>query len=76
MKVIVSEKGQVTLPKKLRDRMGLRKAQVLDFHEEGGRLIATKVASQDAVQSVYGILKLGRSTDKKIAQLRGSPDQR
>ena len=33
MKAVVSEKGQVTIPKTLRDRLGIRPGQVLDFAE-------------------------------------------
>ena len=74
MKSIVSEKGQVTIPKPLRDRLGLRSGQILDFHEERGRLVATKVALEDPVGRVYGVLKLGRSTDSLLRTVRGAPD--
>ncbi|MEK7407482.1 MAG: AbrB/MazE/SpoVT family DNA-binding domain-containing protein [Acidobacteriota bacterium] len=71
MKALLSQKGQVTIPKPLRDRLGLRAGQPLDFREERGRLVAIKVSSEDPVESVYGILKLGRSTDAAISDLRG-----
>ncbi|MBI3013550.1 MAG: AbrB/MazE/SpoVT family DNA-binding domain-containing protein [Candidatus Tectomicrobia bacterium] len=74
MKTTVSEKGQVTIPKPLRDRLGIRPGHVLDFQEERGRLVATKATPQDPLQSVYGILKLGRSTDDLIKALRGTAD--
>jgi AbrB family looped-hinge helix DNA binding protein len=74
MKTVVSEKGQVTIPKPLRDRLGIRPGQVLDFRDERGQLVATKAAPQDAVESVYGILKLGRTTDEVIRSLRGAAD--
>jgi antitoxin PrlF len=74
MKTIVSEKGQVTIPKALRDRLGLRSGQILDFREERGRLVATKAASEDPVERVYGILKLRRSTQSLLQTLRGAPD--
>ena len=73
-KVIVSEKGQVTIPKRLRDRMGIKPGQVLAFREERGQLVATKAAAEDPLASVYGTLQLGRSTDEVIAELRGTPD--
>lgn len=76
MKTTVSEKGQVTIPKALRDRLGIRPGQVLDFREEKGRLVATKAAAQDSVEAVYGILKLGRSTDDTVNSLRGKADPR
>jgi antitoxin PrlF len=74
MKSIVSEKGQVTIPKLLRDRLGIRPGQVLDFRDERGQLVATKVHQEDAVESVYGILKLKRTTNKLVTSLRGPAD--
>ncbi len=74
MKAIVSEKGQVTIPKLLRDRLGIRPGQVLDVREEAGRLVATKTIAEGPTDRVYGIIKLGRSTDRAIEALRGEPD--
>ena len=71
---VVSEKGQVTIPKHLRDRLGIRPGQALEFTEERGRLVATKAQTEDPVASVYGVLELGRTTDEVIADLRGDPD--
>lgn len=70
MKAIVSEKGQVTIPKPLRDRLGIRPGQVLDFEDERGRLVASKAMAQDPVDAVYGILDLDGPTDHAIEQLR------
>lgn len=74
MKAIVSPKGQVTIPKPLRDRLGIRRGQVLDFREERGRLVATKANAKDPLESLYGILKLGKTTDELMKELRGEPD--
>jgi AbrB family looped-hinge helix DNA binding protein len=71
MKSIVSEKGQVTIPKPLRVRLGLESGQVLDFREWKGRLVAEKLSAQDPVSSVYGILRLGCGTDGVMRKLRG-----
>ena len=71
---VVSEKGQVTIPKQLRDRLGIRPGQALEFTEERGRLVATKAQAEDPVTSVYGILRADRSTDEIVADLRGDPD--
>jgi AbrB family looped-hinge helix DNA binding protein len=72
MKTVVSEKGQVTIPKPLRVRLGLRKGQVLEVREERGRLIMSKrTGPRDAVDRLYGILHLGRSTDDILDELRG-----
>ena len=72
MKTIVSEKGQITIPKPLRTRLGIRKGQVLDVREERGKLVMCKESQpRDAVSELYGILKLGRSTDEIMDELRG-----
>lgn len=71
MKTTISEKGQITIPKPLRVRLGLRKGHVLDVREERGRLVMTKRSSQDPFEKYFGILKLGRRTDEIIEELRG-----
>ena len=71
MKTIVSEKGQITIPKALRVRLGIRSGQVLDVREERGRLVMSKKANRDAIDKLYGILKPGRSTDEIMEELRG-----
>lgn len=75
MKTTVSEKGQVTIPKAIRDRLGIRAGAVLEMREEGGRIVATKRVAEDAAASAFGILKLGRSTDRLIEELRGKADE-
>lgn len=71
MKTVVSAKGQVTIPQPLRRRLGIRAGQALEVSEEAGRLVLAKADARDPVDAVYGILKLGRSTNQLMAQLRG-----
>jgi len=72
MKTVVSEKGQITIPKPLRLSLGIRAGQVLEVREERGRLVMSKqIAPRDAIDRLFGILKLGRSTDEIIDELRG-----
>lgn len=71
MKATVSEKGQVTIPKQLRDRLGIQPGHELDFTDEDGRLVARKVRDRGAVDAVYGILSLPAGTDALIDELRG-----
>lgn len=74
MKSRVTERGQVTIPKPLRERLGIRPGQELTFREEGGRLILTKELPRDPVEAVYGILRLGTPTDRLVSELRGEPE--
>jgi antitoxin PrlF len=74
MKSTVSEKGQVTIPKQLRDSLGIEPGQELDFTEEEGRLVARKVRRQSPVDAVYGTLQLDIGTDELMDELRGPVD--
>ena len=40
MQAVVAERGQMTIPYRLRQKLGITPRTVLDFHEEHGRLIA------------------------------------
>lgn len=71
MKARVAERGQVTIPKRLRERLGVKPGTVLEFSEEHGRLIAVKSSGADPVSEVYGCLGQKIDTDAVMAQLRG-----
>jgi antitoxin PrlF len=71
MKSVLSDRGQVTIPKEIRDRLGLKPGVVLDFTENDGKLVVTKVVSNDSIEESYGILKLGRTTSQVMSELRG-----
>jgi len=71
MNAVVAERGQVTIPQSLRKRLGIVPHTVVDFEEDGGRLILTKVMDCDPVSKVMGCLNLGRPTDAVMRDLRG-----
>lgn len=76
MKAIVSEKGQVTIPKMLRESLGIRPGDVIEFREEeGGRLIGKRVVTDDPFKNVRRIAELpdGMSVDEFIDDIRGGP---
>jgi AbrB family looped-hinge helix DNA binding protein len=72
MKSIVSEKGQVTIPKPCRDRLGLHAGVVLDFEARNGRLIAVKQKGEDVIQKWRGKGKLpgGLPVDQYLDTVR------
>ncbi|CAN5762299.1 hypothetical protein BH20GEM1_BH20GEM1_13500 [soil metagenome] len=74
MKTKMTERGQVTIPKPLRRRLGLRPGQVLVVREERGELVMTKDLPEDPLESVTGIVDLGGTTDEALKALRGEPD--
>lgn len=63
MKAIVSEKGQITIPKALRDKLGIRPGTVLDFDDEHGRLVARKQSDVDLIGKWRGRGKLPEGMD-------------
>ena len=71
---IVSEKGQVTIPKKIRESLGLKTGQVLEFTSKNGQLVARKQARFDQLQEVVGLLK-GQvpDIDDYLKRTRGRP---
>jgi antitoxin PrlF len=71
MKAVVSMKGQVTIPKRLRDRLGIRPGERIDFIEEDGKLVGRKEVMVDRVDAVYGIVDLRQPVDALIADMRG-----
>jgi AbrB family looped-hinge helix DNA binding protein len=72
MKARIAERGQVTIPKVLRKRLGLGPGTVLEFAEENGRLVAIKDGSIDPVSNLYGCLGKKLDTDATIGRLRGA----
>jgi antitoxin PrlF len=74
MKSRVTERGQVTIPKRIRDRLGIRAGQVIEFEEDRGRVVLTKLAARDVTDALFGILSAGQSTDELVDQLRGRAD--
>jgi antitoxin PrlF len=75
MQSTISEKGQITVPKPLRERLGIRAGDRLEFTEEHGHLVVRKATDLDPVAAAYGILSLDQSTDDTLRALRGEPDE-
>ena len=73
MKAKISSKGQVTVPKSCRDKLGLKTGTVLDFEAVDGVLIARKMQPQDAFGKWRGRCKLpkGRNVDDYLRLVRG-----
>ncbi len=70
----VSEKGQVTIPKRLRERMGIAPGDVLEFREEHGTLVAAKSQATGRFQHLFGVLKLDGTVDEVVDEMRGPAD--
>lgn len=71
MKAIVSEKGQVTIPKAVRTKLGLRRGTVIEFEADRGRLVGRKAGGSDVFDELYGSLKMDEPVDDFIERIRG-----
>ena len=68
----ISERGQITIPKHLREHFGMhRNVEVEITPTEKGLLIQKRTTAQHPVERVYGILGRGGSTDEYIEEIRG-----
>lgn len=71
----ISERGQITLPKKVRDRHGLRPNTEVEIVEVNHQLVLRKKSggSRMNIEAVRGILKghaWGKTTDEVMRRLR------
>ncbi|MDA2934877.1 AbrB/MazE/SpoVT family DNA-binding domain-containing protein [Acidobacteria bacterium AH-259-D05] len=74
----ISTKGQITVPKALREKLGLRPGTRLEFHVEEGKLVAQKVLEKDPFQNWVGRAKsrFRETTDEMVNEMRGGPPER
>jgi len=71
MRGVVAERGQVTIPKPIRDRLGIKPGTILEFTEESGHFIVEKAVTTDGLDQAYGKFGKGRKTDDLVKELRG-----
>ncbi|MFB6216640.1 MAG: AbrB/MazE/SpoVT family DNA-binding domain-containing protein [Candidatus Aenigmatarchaeota archaeon] len=67
----VSEKGQVTIPKEYRDKMGLKPGNEVVFKEIDGELVVKK--DRTSFRDYEGFLSL-EDTERFIERVRGQDD--
>ena len=74
MKALVTSKGQVTIPKELRDRFGIEPGVQVDFVPVEGGIRLRKVVDRSKQAKVFGCLKAelgGRSVTELLNEVRG-----
>ena len=68
----IGERGQITIPKTLREKYGLFPNIDVEFIEEKeGIKLVKKTVRKSPVREVYGILKKSGKTDDYIEEIRG-----
>jgi AbrB family looped-hinge helix DNA binding protein len=78
MRVKLNRKGQITIPKSLRDQFGMEPGTAVDIiPSDYGHLTLTKVRPPRGpidFSTLRGRLDLGMTTDEYMLWLRGEPD--
>jgi len=77
MATTVTSKGQVTIPKPVRDRLGIKPGDAVEFElAPDGRVIVVKVGGRRPASrfaALRGRAGKGLSTDQIMALTRGEP---
>jgi len=74
----MTSKGQVTIPKKIRDYLGLKPGSEIEFTMVGDGQIALQSQVKPAkgrFDALVGTLDLGMTTDEFMRMIRGDPDE-
>jgi|OM-RGC.v1.033812689 looped-hinge helix DNA binding domain, AbrB family len=66
----VSSQGQITVPKEVRDALGIEAGDELEFEVVGDHFIGRKKAPQRRWAHLIGMFKDGRTSDEILRQVR------
>ena len=73
MEVTLAERGQIVIPKEVRDELGLKAGAKLQIRVVDGRLLIEKKVSLDLSRWVGRAIEDGLSTNDALSELRGRP---
>jgi AbrB family looped-hinge helix DNA binding protein len=68
---IVTRKGQVTIPKEIRDKIGILPGSEVKFEIEGDKCILRKKIDKSPFDKWTGVLRKEKSSDEIVEDLRG-----
>ena len=68
----ITERGQVTIPKEIREKLGFAPNTEVEFVVRDGRveLVRSKRSRRKALEGLYGKKKFSKTTDELISLLR------
>lgn len=77
MKSVISSKGQITIPVKIREKLGLLPGSVVRFELLDGKALLRKGdRGTHPVDAAYGTLALKRPVDEILDEMRGPRPKR
>lgn len=73
MKATITSKGQITIPKKVRERLNLEPGDVLEFDDSAPCLMARAAFDEEEMRSALGCAKgsPGMSSSQWLEETRG-----
>lgn len=73
LKTKLTSKGQVTLPRTVRERLGLRTGDEIEFIEDSAGFRVRRIVDAAAVEKWRGVLREhgGRTSDELVEEMRG-----
>jgi AbrB family looped-hinge helix DNA binding protein len=74
----VTSKGQVTIPKKVREKLGIQPGEEVGFEERGEQVILKKALTKSPFDKWVGQLKhlKGQRSDNLVREIRGHDNSR
>jgi len=74
----VTSKGQVTIPKEIREKLGVHPVEDVGFEERGNLLVISKVVTKSPFDKWVGKLKHleGQRSDDLVREARGHDHSR
>ena len=74
----VTSKGQVTIPKKVREQLGVQPGEAIGFEEKDGVLVVTKVVTESPFDKWMGKLAhlKGKLSDDLVKEARDYDNRR
>jgi antitoxin PrlF len=67
----VTRRGQVTIPKALRERTGIDDGTEVEFQEEEGRIVIIKCARRNPFAAWVGYIRRPGDSDDQVRKMRG-----
>ncbi len=74
----ITSKGQITLPKEIREKMGVRPGDDVGFEERGNLIVICKAITKSPFEKWVGALKhlKGQRSDDLVREARGHDNLR
>lgn len=71
-KIKITSKGQVTIPKEVREKMGIKSGDYIEVRETKEGYMIRKAVDKEKIEKYVGISNKEENSDKIVKELRGN----